>query len=71
MYKSLKSFVGKINMAKGQEKEITDKNIINDLIQAGYIEEVKIENEIKKEVEKVEEVEEVIDKRKSKKKKSK
>lgn len=71
MYKSLKSFVGKINMAKGQEKEITDKNIINDLLQAGYIEEVKIENEIKKEVEKVEEVEEVIDKRKSKKKKSK
>lgn len=68
MYKSLKSFVGKINMAKGQEKEITDKNIINDLLQAGYIEEVKIENEIKKEVEKVEEV---IDKRKSKKKKSK
>lgn len=68
MYKSLKSFVGKINMAKGQEKEITDKNIINDLLQAGYIEEVKIENEIKKEVEKVEEV---IDKMKSKKKKSK
>ena len=68
MYKSLKSFVGKINMAKGQEKEITDKNIINDLLQAGYIEEVKIENKIKKEVEKVEEV---IDKMKSKKKKSK
>lgn len=68
MYKSLKSFVGKINMAKGQEKEITDKNIINDLLQAGYIEEVKIENEIKKEVEKVEEA---IDKMKSKKKKSK
>lgn len=68
MYKALKSFTGQISMIKGQEKDIKDEYIIKDLIKAGYIEEVKVKNEIKKEVEKVEEV---IDEMKSKKKKSK
>lgn len=41
MYKALKSFAGKVSMYKGQVKEITDEEIVNDLLKAGYIEEVK------------------------------
>lgn len=41
MYKALVSFSGKISMFKDQVKEIKDKDIINDLLKAGYIEEVK------------------------------
>ena len=48
MYKALKSFSGiKISMAKGQEKEITDPGLIQDLLRAGYIEEIIINDEIK------------------------
>ena len=43
MYKALKSFSGKISMRKGEVKAITDKEVIADLLQAGYIEEVKAE----------------------------
>lgn len=58
MYKALKSFAGKINMRKGEAKDLQDQNIIKDLLNAGYIEEVKeeskkLKNEIKKDVEKV------------------
>lgn len=58
MYKALKSFSGLVNMTKGEIKDLKDKNIIKDLLNAGYIEEVKeetknIKNEIKKDVEKV------------------
>lgn len=41
MYKALKTFCGKVSMYKGQEKAITDKSAVADLIRAGYIEEVK------------------------------
>ena len=41
MYKALVGFSGKITMNKGQVKEIKDKEIINDLLKAGYIEEIK------------------------------
>ena len=41
MFKALISFSGKISMSKGQVKEIKDKEIIKDLLKAGYIEEVK------------------------------
>lgn len=41
MYKALISFSGLISMSKGQVAEIKDKEIIKDLLKAGYIEEVK------------------------------
>ena len=40
-YKALVSFVGEISMAKGNIKEISNKELISDLLKAGYIEEVK------------------------------
>lgn len=40
-YKALVSFVGKISMAKGSVREISDKELISDLLNAKYIEEVK------------------------------
>ena len=43
MYKALKSFAGKVSMRKGEVKEINDKEIVKDLLNAGYIEEVKLE----------------------------
>lgn len=49
MYKALKSFSGPlISMAKGQEKDIKEPALIQDLLRAGYIEEVKVKDEIKK-----------------------
>lgn len=41
MYKSLISFSGIVSMTVGEVKEITDKEVVKDLLQAGYIEEVK------------------------------
>jgi hypothetical protein len=41
MYKALIGFSGLISMNKGQVREIKDKEIIKDLLKAGYIEEVK------------------------------
>lgn len=41
MYKALKSFSGTISMAEGEVKDISDTFIIKDLVEAGYIEEVK------------------------------
>ena len=52
MYRALKSFSGRIAMAKGQVKDIKDKAIAEDLLKVGYIEEVK-----KAKAEKVEEPE--------------
>ena len=43
MYKALKSFAGKVSIRKGEVKEINDKEIVKDLLNAGYIEEVKPE----------------------------
>ena len=41
MYKALKSFCGKLTMNKGQVREIADKEFAKNLLEAGYIEEVK------------------------------
>ena len=41
MYKALISFTGLVSMAKGDVREISDISLANDLIKAGYIEEVK------------------------------
>lgn len=49
-YKALVSFVGKVTMAKDEVKEISDEEIIKDLINAGYIEPVKETKDVKKEV---------------------
>lgn len=40
MYKALISFSGLVSMAEGEIKEISDKMIVEDLLSAGYIEEV-------------------------------
>ena len=47
MYKALVSFSGLVSMSKGQVREIEDKEIIKDLLNAGYIEEVKPIKEVK------------------------
>lgn len=53
MYKALKSFAGKVSMRKGEVKEINDKGIVKDLLNAGYIEEVKPEKKEKLKVQPV------------------
>lgn len=35
------SFAGAVIMAQGEVKDIKDKEILEDLLQAGYVEEVK------------------------------
>lgn len=46
-YRALVSFSGLISMAMDEVREISDKSIVNDLLEAGYIEELK-ETKIKK-----------------------
>jgi hypothetical protein len=41
MFKALKSFSGVVSMAEGEIKDISDPIVVNDLVKAGYIEEVK------------------------------
>ena len=43
MYRALVSFSGLVSMAKGEVREISNLTIVNDLLNAGYIEEVKSE----------------------------
>lgn len=40
-YKALISFTGKVSMGMGEERELSDKEIIKDLLKAGYIKEMK------------------------------
>ena len=40
-YRALKSFSGLITMRKGEAKEIKDKHIVEDLLNAGYIEPIE------------------------------
>ena len=47
MFKALVSFSGLISMTKGQVKAINNKEIVADLLKAGYIEEVKPVKEVK------------------------
>ncbi len=42
-YKALTSFAGKVSMYEGEIKEITDNEVVSDLLEAGYIEKVKPE----------------------------
>lgn len=48
MYKALISFCGKLNMTVGEVGEIPDKALADDLLKAGYIEEVKEEKPVEK-----------------------
>lgn len=41
MHKALKSFSGVISMHEGELREIDDAELVDDLLRAGYIEEVK------------------------------
>lgn len=55
MYRALVSFSGLVSMACGEVAEISDLSTANDLLRAGYIEEVKTgrkpaKEEVKKEV---------------------
>lgn len=46
--RALVNFAGIITMKKGDEIEINDKEIYEDLIQAGFVEEVKPSKKVKK-----------------------
>lgn len=46
--KALKNFSGILSMYQGQETEITNKEVLNDLLACGYVEEVKEEKPTKK-----------------------
>lgn len=41
MYRAKVCFSGLISMSKGEVKDIKDKEIVKDLLNSGYIEEVK------------------------------
>ena len=41
LVKAKKSFAGLVTMGTGETKEITDDAIVKDLLEAGYVEEVK------------------------------
>lgn len=41
MHKALKSFSGAISMHEGETREIDNAEVVADLLNAGYIEEVK------------------------------
>ncbi|MCM3763450.1 hypothetical protein [Neobacillus niacini] len=45
--KALVSFAGVVTMGVGEVKEIKDKAICEDLLQAGYVEEVKSTKKVK------------------------
>ncbi|MCX7903275.1 MAG: hypothetical protein N2486_02080 [Caloramator sp.] len=46
--RALVNFAGIITMKKGDEIEINDKEICEDLLRAGYVEEVKSSKKVKK-----------------------
>lgn len=48
-YKAIVSFVGKVTMAQDEIKEIDDEDVINDLLNAGYIVPAKEKKEVKTE----------------------
>lgn len=51
MYRALVTFSGKVSMVKDQVREIKDKEIVEDLLKAGYIEEIKSTKKKKEEEE--------------------
>lgn len=48
MYRALVSFCGLIAMAEGDVRDIANKEVVKDLLKAGYIEEVKDKSAKKK-----------------------
>ena len=48
MYRALISFSGQVSMAEGEIREISDKNIVDDLLDAKYIEEITPDDPKKK-----------------------
>lgn len=50
-YRALVSFSGKVVMAAGEVKALTDEAVISDLLRAGYIEEVAPQEATPQEVE--------------------
>lgn len=50
--KALVNFSGALSMYKGEIKECSDNAILQDLLQAGYVEEVKEQKETAREVKK-------------------
>lgn len=48
MYKAVTSFSGVISMRKGEVREISDLFLVKDLLNAGYIEEIKEVKEVEK-----------------------
>ncbi|OHW62913.1 hypothetical protein EUAN_06970 [Andreesenia angusta] len=40
--KALKSFAGKVTMTAGQELNVEDKEMAEDLVNAGFAEEIKV-----------------------------
>lgn len=60
MYKAIKTFAGiNIAMKKGDTKEYIEEEIAKDLLRAGYIEEIKEENNVVEEIKEVVEIKEV------------
>ena len=50
LVKALKSFAGiKVSMYEGEIQEVEDKDILSDLLNAGYIEEIKEAKTVKTE----------------------
>lgn len=47
LVKAIESFAGKVSMTVGEVREIADEAIAKDLLNAGYIEEVKAKAETK------------------------
>ena len=46
--RALVSFTGIVSMAKGREYEIEDKDLVKELLKAGYVEEVEKKKSPKK-----------------------
>lgn len=49
-YRAIVSFSGKISMAMGQVREISDESLVKDLLRAGYIIPLEAKEEKAKEV---------------------
>lgn len=47
LVKAIVSFAGKVSMCAGEIREVEDKEIAYDLLNAGYVEEVKEAEEVK------------------------
>lgn len=50
LVKAIKSFAGKLSMAADEIREVVEDEIVKDLLNAGYIEEIKEAETIEKKV---------------------